>query len=708
VSFFEDLRAKLNYLPLEQIQEIEAAYLVAAEAHAEQKRDTGEPYIIHPVAVATTLAGFHLDAQTIMAALLHDVVEDTSVSSTSIAEKFGTSVADLVEGVTKLTQMEFFSHAEIQAESFRKMVLAMSRDIRVVLVKLADRLHNMRTLSGLPAAKRKRIAKETIEIYAPIAHRLGLHGISIDLENLSFYILNPLRAQILNKALEKLKVSRQNTVTQLTKEFQEHLEKRLQTQVTIFNREKHLYSIYKRMLTRHISFVEATKLYALRVIVTDTDSCYRALGIIHSIYKPIPGKFEDYIAVPKLNGYQSLHTQLLGPQGIPVEVQIRSPIMDNMANLGIVSYWVAEEQNKAHETIPLQAQRWINNLLEIQQGTGSSLEFMDNVRSDFYPEEIYVFTPKGDIIELSKGSTVLDFAYAVHSDVGNTCVAAKVDNQFTPLAEVLKSGQTVTIITTPEAKPNPTWLNFVVTARARTAIRNFLKNQQRSEAVALGKELLVKALAELSVSLDKVPAEAIQKVLATAKFTTLDELYEDIGLGNRVAFFVAHQLLNLPADDEVASEEEVTKPAQPLVIRNAKGTGVNFASCCFPIPGDDIVGYLQPGQGLMVHSDNCPNLEKLRKRPELYIPVRWAEEVDGNFCVQLLVEVADKPGSLAALATALADTSANIEDIKVIERSSNYLLLVLRVTVHNKKHLEAVLKHIKNAPLVISASRKSA
>lgn len=703
MHLYKQLYKKLNFLPEDQIEQIYNAYLLAALAHSGQKRDDGASYLTHPVAVAGILADMHMDYQSIIAALLHDVVEDTPTSKDTIAEKFGVTVADLVDGVTKLTQIESASKAEIQAESFRKMVLAMSRDIRVILIKLADRWHNMQTIGGVAPNKRVRVAKETIDIYAPIANRLGMHNIYVELENLSFAALHPRRYRILKQSLEKARGNRKEIMRTIEKEMAQALTKTFSQDYSLLGREKHLYGIYKKMRARKMSFSDIMDVFAFRIIVSNIDDCYRALGAVHRLYKPVPGRFKDYIAIPKFNGYQSLHTTLFGPQGVPIEVQIRTPIMDQMANNGISAHWLYKTGDKLTDAAHVRAQQWINNLMEMQHNTGSSLEFIENVKVDLFPDEVYVFTPKGKIMELPRGATIVDFAYAVHTDIGNTCVAARIDHQFLSLSTVLKSGQTVSIITAPHAKPNPSWLNFVVTGRARSGIRNFLKCRKREESIVLGKQLLVKSLSDLSLSLAEIPDAAIKAILNEAKFESIDDLYDDIGLGNRLAVIVAHQLANALPDKKI---DLVVEEPKPLLIRNAEGMAITFASCCGPIPGDLIVGYLNSGHGLDIHTEDCVNLAKYQKNPERRLPVSWADDVQGDFCAGVNVEMVNQRGALASLTKVISAENANIENISTSERSDGYSLIMLSLLVKDVAHLERVMRHIGSEPLVVGVIRR--
>lgn len=703
---FEQLRPKLNYLDDSQVEQIYQAFLVAKDAHFGQKRDSGEEYLSHPIAVADILADMHMDHQSIIAALLHDVIEDTALDKKFIVNKFGQMVADLVDGLTKLTQMEFTSKAEAQAESFRKMVLAMSRDIRVILVKLADRLHNMRTLSGVSVEKQKRIAKETLDIYAPIANRLGMHEISIELESLAFPFVYPNRYQVLKESIEKNRGNRKEIMATIDRELRQGLQRGNLQEVELLGREKHLYGIYKKMLHRHLSFAEIMDVYAFRIIVNSIDECYRVLGIVHGLYKPIPGKFKDYIAIPKFNGYQSLHTTLCGPYSLPIEVQIRTKEMDQMANSGIASHWLYKSGETDIDASHIRAQQWVNNLLEIQQNTGNSLEFLENVKVDLFPDEVYVFTPKGTIMEMPRGSTAVDFAYMVHTDIGNHCVAARIDRQFASLSSVLINGQTVSIITSPEAKPNPSWLNFVVTSRAKSGIKNFLKSQKRDEAIALGKQLFGKALADIELSFYQIPPQVLTDVYKDAKVKTLDDLYEKIGLGNLFAMFVAHQIVNAMKDKNylVNGEKEILQ--KPLSIKGAAGVAITFAPCCYPIPGDAIIGYFNVGQGLSIHKDTCETMAKLNKHPENCIAVTWDENIQEDFMAAISVEIKHQRGALALVAQAISNGGSFISDISMTDTSSGYCILYLKIMVKNKDHLERILQSISLIPLVIGVSRQ--
>jgi len=606
---FTDLRDELAlYLNAQQVTAVADAYLLAANAHKGQKRRTGEDYITHPLAVARILCDMRMDHESIMAAMLHDVLEDTKTTKAMLTEQFGPAVAELVDGVSKLTQIKFENRAEAQAENFRKMLLAMSRDIRVILVKLADRLHNMRTLGVLPVEKRRRIARETLEIYAPIANRLGMNNFRIEFEDLGFSTLFPLRSRALKESIRKARGNRKEIMRMIETTLRQGLQKENFPPDAVRGREKHLYSIYKKMRTKHVSFSQIMDFYAFRILVDDVSSCYRALGLIHQLYKPVPGRFKDYVAIPKANGYQSLHTTLFGPYGVPIEIQIRTHEMHHMAEQGIAAHWLYKSPESSITEAQASARNWLKNLLDMQKSAGNSIEFMQNVKIDLFPDEVYVFTPKGDIMELPAGATVIDFAYAVHTDVGNSCVAARVDRQVAPLSRILENGQTVEITAHPQARPNPAWLSFVVSGKARSNIRHFLKNQQRTESIILGERLLNAALADHQLELKAISPGAIQQLLHEIALQSLDELLADIGMGNRTGVLVARRLRELQGIK--FKRADLTKepaPSSPLLIKGTEGMVVSFAKCCWPIPGDPIIGVVGSGQGLTIHTEGCKN-----------------------------------------------------------------------------------------------------
>jgi RelA/SpoT family (p)ppGpp synthetase len=709
VNSIDALASKLqSYLSPEQVNSVRRAYFYAEQAHEGQRRRSGEPYVTHPLAVAAILTGMHMDHQSLMAAMLHDVIEDTGISKKALNDQFGKTVAELVDGVSKLTRMEDQTRAEAQAENFQKMALAMARDIRVILVKLADRLHNMRTLSVLSPAKQQRIARETLDMYAPIAQRLGMHSIRIEFEDLSFNALYPMRAERIKAAVRVSSGNRDQIVEQIKESIEGCLEQEGHPAI-VSGREKHIYSIYQKMRGRERgkkkSFSEIMDIYAFRIIVDTVDTCYRVLGCIHSLYKPVPGQFKDYIAIPKSNGYQSLHTVLFGMHGVPIEIQIRTPEMEEMANHGIAAHWLY----KTNEGQPLngshtRARQWLQGLLEMQQRAGDSLEFIENVKIDLFPDEVYVFSPKGKIMELPQGATAVDFAYAVHTDVGNNCVACRINRRLAPLSQQLQSGQTIEIITSTGAQPNPAWLNFVVTGKAMTNIRHFLKHQLTDESVVLGERLLEKALAELNYSIDQLSEQQKQRLLNNTGMKSFDGVLEEIGLGNRVSFLTAHQLLA-----ETDADGKITHPInsthQPLMIRGSEGFRLNFARCCYPIPGDSIVGFISSERGIVVHADNCHNSLDFRHNPERLIPLRWDEEVDGEFSVELKIDLEPRRGIIAMLATKINSLDASIEKIIVEEESPQMNSVKVMMGVHSRVHLARIMKHIRRIKSVVKVTR---
>lgn len=703
VQSIDNLAEKLAlYLGSDQIQLVKRAYYYAEQAHDLQRRRSGEPYIIHPLAVAYILADMHMDHQSLMAAMLHDVIEDTDISKEALGEQFGGTIADLVDGVSKLTQIKFGSRAEAQAENFQKMALAMAKDIRVILVKLADRLHNMRTLGVLRPDKKRRIAKETLEMYAPIANRLGMNTIRVEFEELGFQALHPMRSDRVHAAVMASRGNRKEILEKVRNVIENHLNQE-QLNARVYGREKHLYSIYQKMRTKRKSFSEIMDVYAYRIIVDSVDTCYRVLGAIHSLYKPVPGYFKDYIAIPKSNGYQSLHTILFGMHGVPIEIQIRTEEMDEMANNGIAAHWLykSDDQNSARTGSHTRARQWVQGLLEMQQRAGNSLEFIENVKIDLFPDEVYVFTPKGNILELPQGSTAIDFAYAVHTDVGSSCVACRINRRLAPLSEQLQSGQTIEIIAAPGAKPNPGWLNFVVTGKARSNIRHFLKNLRHTESISLGQRLLNKALASLGSSIEKLSEKQIAQILEDTGHNNFDYILEDIGLGNRVAYITARQLVDASDSteqkDSFSAESSIANHSStPLTISGTEGMMISFARCCHPIPGDHIIGYISAGRGFVVHSEACKNMTEFRHNRSKCMELRWAEKVEGEFIVELRVELEQQKGIIALLATKINSLDANIEKISVEEKDARFSIVHLELTVRNRVQLARIMKRLRN------------
>ncbi|MDG1748632.1 MAG: RelA/SpoT family protein [Porticoccaceae bacterium] len=680
------------YLDPKEVDRIERAYHFSEKCHLGQMRQSGDPYITHPLAVANILADMRMDHESLMAALLHDVIEDTGVTKGQISRRFGRTVADLVDGVSKLGEVASASRAEQQAESFQKMTLAMSRDIRVMLVKLADRLHNMRTLGVLSPEKKRRIARETIDIYAPIAQRLGINDVRLEFEDLGFAAMYPLRHRRLREALKASRKNRKEVVSEIHQSIEMRLDKEM-VKVKVKGREKHLWSIYLKMREKKKSFRDIMDVFAFRLIVDNVDDCYRALGIIHNIYKPVPGEFKDYIAIPKANGYQSLHTVLVGMHGVIIEVQIRTTEMEAMANFGIAAHWEYKTGNSNIATSQKKAARWIQGLLEMQQQAGNSLEFLEHVKADLFPDEVYVFTPKGQIVELPLGATPIDFAYSVHTGLGNRCIACHVDGELTPLSEPLKSGQKVEIVSAAGAQPNPNWLNFVVTAKARSAIRHFLKNQQHDESVDLGKRLLDQALSNLGTSYNKLKKSQIKILLKETGAPTFEFVLQQIGLGNRVPFAVAN--LMVPVNKRQIVEDKKNSNL-PVVIDATEGLLVQYGRCCHPIPGDPILGHLSPGKGLVIHHESCRNLKEIRRFPEKCMPLVWSSVVEGEFAVELKVEVTPERGFIAALAARMTEEDATIEHISVDEKDALTSIVDVVLTVKDRIHLADIMRRARS------------
>lgn len=695
-----------SYLPPAQIQQVRRAYCYAEQAHDGQKRRSGEPYVTHPLAVAGILADHRLDHHSLIAALLHDVIEDTGIPKSALAQQFGDTVAELVDGVSKLTQIEFNSKAEAQAENFQKMTMAMAKDIRVILVKLADRLHNMRTLGVLKPEKRRRIARETLDIYAPIANRLGMNSLRVEFQDLGFQALYPMRARRIAAAVRAARGHRKEIVSKIEDSIRRCLEREGHT-AEVTGREKHLYSIYLKMRAKKKSFSDIMDVYAFRIVVDNVDSCYRVLGAVHSLYKPVHGEFRDYIAIPKANGYQSLHTVLIGMHGLPIEVQIRTREMDVVAESGIASHWLYKSENDNRPSASeVRAREWIKSLLELQQRAGNSLEFIEHVKVDLFPDEVYIFTPTGEIIELPAGATAVDFAYAVHTDVGNSCVACRINRQLAPLSQPLQSGQTVAIVTAPGAQPNPAWLNFVTTGKARSAIRHFLKTRRHAESIELGRRLLEKALLGLGHNLADIAADKFNELAQHAGVAHFDDILEDIGLGNRVAYVIARRLL--PADTSTPTPGSSKSPRRaqaPLMIDVADGMVISFAKCCRPIPGDPIIAHMSAGRGLVVHTDNCKNIADMRSNPEKCMIVNWSPDVSGEFIVDIRVEVNNERGIIAQLATKITEMEANIDKIALEEKDAGFNVITLSISIRNRIHLANIMRRIRTLRPVIRTMR---
>jgi guanosine-3',5'-bis(diphosphate) 3'-pyrophosphohydrolase len=688
---------RFGYLKPKDVARLAEAYRFSEAAHAGQTRQSGDPYISHPLAVAEILADWHLDGQTLMAALLHDVTEDTSVTKDEISDTFGRPVAELVDGVSKLDKIEFQSAEDAQAENFRKMLLAMARDVRVMLIKLADRLHNMRTLGAVPPAKRRRVARETMEIYAPIANRLGLNTLYHELQELAFSHLYPTRYKVLAKATKAARGNRREMIGRTL----EAIKKKLADSAilaTVFGREKHVYSTYRKMIEKHLSFSEVHDIFGCRVIVADVPACYLALGALHALYKPIPGKFKDYIAIPKGNGYQSIHTDLIGPYGVPVEVQIRTEPMHRLAESGVASHWMYKDDAEKLSDLQKQTHRWLQSLLEIQHQSGDPQEFLEHVKVDLFPDEVYVFTPKGKILSLPRGATAVDFAYAVHTDIGNRCVAAKVNGELVPLRTELRNGDRVEIITASHAKPNPGWLQYVRTGKARSNIRHFLKTMQYEESAGLGERLLDQALRSLKSSLAEIEEPAWERVMRDGGARSREELLADIGLGKRLPAVVARRLLKHVDVNE--------KAGASVTIRGTEGMAVQLATCCRPIPGDSIVGSIKKGQGLVVHATECRAIVRSRKNePDQWIDVEWDSRTSRLFQAAIDVWVENQRGVLAKVASAIADAGSNIDSITMEEDRTVFTAMHFVLEVANRQHLARVMRALRRLPDVKKLAR---
>lgn len=696
---FEGLKNKVSeYLPSDAVSDIQRAYVLARDAHDGQMRSSGDPYITHPVAVTGILAEMKLDHETLMAALLHDVIEDTHYDKDDLVKEFGDTVAELVEGVSKLDKIKFSNKQEAQAENFRKMMMAMVQDIRVILIKLADRTHNMRTLGSLRPDKRRRIARETLEIYAPIAHRLGIHDIKNELEDLGFLAMYPMRYRALKSAVKQARGNRKEIIENTRQEVETRLAAN-GIESEVLGREKHLFSIYRKMKNKELMFNEVMDIYAFRVMVDTVDNCYRSLGAMHGLYKPIEGRFKDYVAIPRTNGYQSLHTSLIGPHGIPVEIQIRTQEMDQMADKGVAAHWMYKEPGEhQNTTAQVRARKWMQSLLELQQSASSSFEFIENVKTDLFPDEIYVFTPDGRIIELPMGSTPVDFAYAVHSDIGNSCVGVRVERRNYSLNKPLENGQTVEIITSPRAKPNANWLNFVVSARARANIRNYLKRQRSEEAVSMGNRLLRHALG--AVHLEDIKQEDIDRVVGETKHDSFDALLADIGLGNELSAIVARRLLG--------ESEDIIENGRNVAIKGTEGLLVTYSRCCHPIPDDEIVAILSPGRGIVIHQIGCSNIRKLSKdEPQRVLEMKWDNDALGEFKASVRIELINHQGTLAKLTNMVSACDSNIIGLQTEEKESNIYYIDIELTTHNRVHLAKVMRKIRSMPEVQKVSRHS-
>ena len=699
-AYMRALEASAAYLPDGQLRQLRRAWAVGAAAHAGQTRKSGEPYITHPVAVAGVLAEQKVDIETLVAAVLHDTIEDTPLTRAALAAEFGEPVAELVEGVTKLDKLQFASRREADAESFRKMMLAMARDLRVILIKLADRLHNMRTLGAQSVEARERIARETLEVYAPIAQRLGMNLIKAELQDLGFRALYPMRHRILEKHIRTQPMLRREAMARIEAQLAQRLAKE-GLEYRLVSRVKSPWSIYNKMRAEAKTFAQVIDVFGFRIIVDTVAQCYHALGVAHSVYKPVDGRFRDFIAIPKANGYQSLHTVLFGPYGSPIEVQIRTEEMDLIAERGIAAHWAYKHGGGGPNSAQQRAHSWISGLLESQSDTGSSLEFLENVKVDLFPDEVYLFTPKGEIMSLPRNATAVDFAYAVHTDIGNRAVAARVDKRLVPLRTRLASGQTVEVVTARSSQPRPQWLEFVVTGKARTAIRQQLKQLEHEDAVQLGHRMLDSALEDLDSSLERLPAAQLDAFLAEYRYPRLEALLADVALGNR-----------MPAQVAQALTQKAPPPGPPrihrddrILITGAERGVVTFANCCMPIPGDDIMGYHTAGRGVVVHRIECPNVAEYRKSPDRWVDIGWDREVTGDYNVALRFQVENRPGVLAQVAAAVAKAESNIDAVEYLERDTNVAVIQFAIEVRDRTHLADVIRKVRRLGVVHGVQR---
>ncbi len=704
VASLADLtRLASAYLTEDDIRRIRDAYRVSDEAHLGNFRSSGEPYISHPIAVAETCAHWKLDTESLMAALLHDVLEDTATTKEYLHERFGAQVAELVDGLSKLDRIEFASREHAQAESFRKMLLAMARDVRVILIKLSDRLHNMRTLNALERSKQVRVARETLEIYAPIASRLGLHKLYRELLDLCFRFLYPFRYRVLRKAVQAAHGNRREVLGKILGAVQKALPQ-VGVHAEVVGREKALYGIYRKMKEKRQTFSQVLDIYGFRVIVKDLSQCYLALGILHGTYKPLPGRFKDYIALPKTNGYQSLHTTLAGPYGVPVEFQIRTREMQRVAESGVAAHWLYKADKESFTDLQKRTHQWLQSLLDIQNQTGDSLEFIDHVKVDLFPDTVYVFTPRGEIRALPRGSTIIDFAYSVHTDVGDRTVSAIVNRKPAPLRTQLQNGDMVEVVTDPAALPNPSWLGFVRTGKARAEIRHSLRHMSYGESVELGKRLLEQSLAALRIDAAALDPHALERGARDAGVKSVEELYAEIGLGKRLAPVDARTIA-LQFNSKSAATLMAPRPA-PLLIHGNEGSAIQYSSCCRPLPGDRIIGHLRGGHGLALHREDCKIAARQRTRDaERWIEVLWAEDVAGSFQCEIEMLLGDQRGALARVAADFAASDANIVHISMDEQASGSSVLHFIVQLKSRVHLAQILRLLRRKPEVSKISR---
>ena len=689
-----------DYLDPKKVKQVNKAYDFACEAHSGQYRSSGDPYVTHPIAVASILGSFRMDEDSLTAAMLHDVMEDSGIPKSVIEKKFNKEVANLVDGVSKLNTLTISSKTESQAENLQKMVLAMSKDIRVIVVKLADRLHNMRTLLYLDREKQLRIAKETLEIYAPIAHRIGMNNLYRELEDLAFKTIYPTRYERLIAAVKKNRGGQKRLLNKIQKEMGDKLIKEGIASL-VEGREKHIYSIYRKMKERRRSFEEIMDVYAIKIIVDTPENCYRTLGHIHNMYKPVRGRFKDYIAIPKSNGYQSIHTGVIALKGIPIEIQIKTQEMNDMAENGIASHWLYKSGNNSDSSPQIKARRWVAGLLEMRENYETTEEFINSVKTDIFPDEIYVFTPQGEVIEMPGGSTAIDFAYAVHTDIGHHCRACRINKKLAPLSVPLESGQTIEILRDTVPQTSPAWLNFATTTKARHSIRNYLGNLKSSEARKFGKKLLEQSLENLNIKLKNVDKDKLRGALDSIGGRSLNRILKEIGLGIRVANVVARQIAGfVNKDSKIESDSAI-----PLEITGSEGLVVNYAPCCKPIPGDSVMGHFTADKGLVVHQERCKNILSFRKDPQQCFPVNWGESSGKVFTSQIKIMANDEQGLLANIASAITETGTNISSIQTTDLNSGIHDFVLDLEVSDRLHLSKIIKKIKTLKSIASVSR---
>ena len=678
----------LDYLSEDDQEVVKKAYVFSSISHEHQSRQSGEPYIHHPAAVATTLAELKLDKETISAGLLHDVLEDTTLTKELLHEEFGSEILSLVDGVSKLDQIEYADNNQRQAESFRKMMLAMVQDIRVILIKLADRLHNIQTLSALDTKKQMRIGKETLEVYAPIANRLGIFNMKVLLEKEAFKFAYPYRHKIISRALKK-KLGNQKRIL---KKISTRISKKLNEKTILHDieaREKDLFSVYKKMKKRHLSLDQIVDMYGLRIVVDDVHDCYQVLGLVHEVYKPIMGKFKDYIAIPRVNGYQSIHTSLLGPGGTPIEVQIRTRAMHRVAENGIAAHWKYKSENPSDASPQVKAREWLASIQEIQ-GVSHPEEFLESVKVDLFPDKVYVFSPKGKIFRLPSKSTCVDFAYAVHSDLGNSCIGAKINKVQMPLRTVIESGQTIEILTSKNSNPDPNWLSFITTAKARNNLRNYLKKLTSAQTSALGKRLFNNALNTLGKKQRNISKKQIQLLLESLAFKNMDELYENIGLGDKNPLLIAQMMLGEQQESHTSFDHA------PLLIKGTEGVSITFSNCCHPIPGDAIIGHLSKAKGLVIHRRKCLHVNSFIKEISRWIGVEWVDNVDHMLSTEITVHAKHQPGSFAEIAGKIADNGCNVEQVSIAaEYEDDTVDLLFQIQVESRKYLADIIKQIR-------------